>query len=86
MSAPNIWELRGSVTYVTGAHALKFGVGNSWGRQYLLERDIHSATSYRFNNGVPNQITMRASPVSRYDDLKSELGPLRAGQVDDRTA
>ena len=74
MSAPNIWELRGSVTYVTGAHAFKFGVGNSWGRQYLLERDIHSATSYRFNNGVPNQITMRASPVSRYDDLKSELG------------
>jgi len=74
MSAPNIWELRGSVTYVTGAHALKFGVGNSWGRQYLLERDIHSATSYRFNNGVPNLITMRASPVSRYDDLKSELG------------
>jgi hypothetical protein len=74
MSAPNIWELRGSVTYVTGAHAFKFGVGNSWGRQYLLERDINSATSYRFNNGVPNLITMRASPVSRYDDLKSELG------------
>jgi hypothetical protein len=74
MEAPNIWELRGSVTYVTGAHALKFGVADTWGRQYLLERDIHSATSYRFNNGVPNQITMRASPVSRYDDLKSELG------------
>ena len=74
MSAPNIWELRGSVTYVTGAHAFKFGVGNSWGRQYLLERDINSATSYRFNNGVPNLITMRASPVSRYDDLKAELG------------
>jgi len=74
MSAPNIWELRGSATYVTGAHALKFGVGNSWGRQYLLERDVNSATSYRFNNGIPNQITMRASPVSRYDDLQSELG------------
>jgi hypothetical protein len=74
MSAPNIWELRGSVTYVTGAHALKFGVSDTWGRQYLLERDIHSSTSYRFNNGVPNLITMRASPVSRYDDLKAELG------------
>jgi hypothetical protein len=74
MSAPNIWELRGSVTYVTGAHALKFGVGDTWGRQYLLERDINSSTSYRFNNGVPNQITMRASPVSRYDDLQAELG------------
>jgi hypothetical protein len=74
MSAPNIWELRGSVTYVTGAHALKFGVADTWGRQYLLERDINSSTSYRFNNGVPNLITMRASPVSRYDDLKAELG------------
>jgi hypothetical protein len=53
MSAPNIWEIARSVTYVTGAHALKFGIGDSWGRQYLLERDINSATSYRFNNGVP---------------------------------
>jgi hypothetical protein len=74
MSAPNIWEIRGSVTYVTGAHALKFGVGDTWGKQYLLERDIHSSTSYRFNNGVPNLITMRASPVSRYDKLDAELG------------
>jgi Carboxypeptidase regulatory-like domain len=74
MSAPNIWELRTSATYVTGAHALKVGFVNSWGRQELLERDIDSATSYRFNNGVPNQITMRASPVTRSDDLKAELG------------
>ena len=74
MDAPNIWELRASATYVTGSHALKVGFGDSWGRQYLLERDIHSATSYRFNNGVPNQITMRASPVNRYDDLQAELG------------
>jgi hypothetical protein len=74
MSAPNIWESRASVTYVTGAHALKFGFSNTWGTQYLLERDIHSSTSYRFNNGVPNQITMRASPVSRYDSLDAELG------------
>ena len=74
MSAPNIWETRASVTYVTGAHALKFGFGNTWGKQYLLERDIHSSTSYRFNNGIPNLITMRASPVSRYDQLDAELG------------
>jgi len=74
MSAPNIWELRGSVTYVTGAHAVKIGFGDSWGRQYLLERDVNSSTSYRFNNGVPNQITERASPVSRYDDLRAEMG------------
>ena len=65
MSAPEHLGTAGRrLTYVTGAHALKFGFGNSWGRQELLERDIDSATSYRFNNGVPNQITMRASPVT----------------------
>jgi hypothetical protein len=73
MSAPNIWQFKTSATYVTGSHAVKVGFDDSWGRQYLLERDINSSVSYRFNNGIPNQITERASPVSRYDDLKAEL-------------
>ena len=74
MDAPFIWESTASLSYVTGAHAFKVGFRNSWGRQELLERDINSATSYRFNNGVPNQITMRASPVTRTDELNAELG------------
>ena len=74
MDAPFIWEATGSLTYVTGAHAFKVGFRNSWGSQELLERDINSATSYRFNNGIPNQITMRASPVTRTDELNAELG------------
>ena len=74
MNAPNIWEARVSLTYVTGAHAFKVGFVDGWGRQELLERDITSSTSYRFNNGVPNQITMRASPVTRSDDMQAELG------------
>jgi hypothetical protein len=74
MEAPNIWETQVSATYVTGAHAFKVGFVDGWGAQNLLERDINSATSYRFNNGVPNQITERASPVTRTDDMKAELG------------
>ncbi|HKH74723.1 MAG TPA: carboxypeptidase regulatory-like domain-containing protein [Vicinamibacterales bacterium] len=74
MDAPFIWETTGSLSYVTGAHAFKVGFRNSWGIQELLERDIHSAISYRFNNGVPNLITMRASPVTRSDKLNAELG------------
>jgi hypothetical protein len=50
---------RASTSYVTGAHAMKFG--------YQQGHDIDSGTSfynhtrlnYRFNNGVPNQFTMR---------------------------
>ena len=71
MDAPYIWEATGSLNYVTGAHAFKIGFRNSWGTQELLERDINSATSYRFNNGVPNLITMRASPVTRSDKLNA---------------
>jgi hypothetical protein len=74
MNAPNIWEARASLSYVTGAHAFKVGFLNGWGEQELLERDIHSATSYRFNNGVPNLITMRASPITRRDSMDAELG------------
>jgi hypothetical protein len=74
MNAPNIWEARASVSYVTGTHALKFGFVDGWGAQDLLERDIDSATSYRFSGGIPNQITMRASPVTRTDDMRAELG------------
>jgi hypothetical protein len=74
MSAPNIWEARASISYVTGAHAIKIGFVNGWGVQELFERDIDSATQYRFNNGVPNQITMRASPVTRKDSMDAELG------------
>ena len=86
MSAPNIWELRASATYVTGAHAFKWGFGDSWGRQDLLERDINSSTSYRFNNGVPNLITERASPVSRDRRPACRVRHVRAGQMDAASA
>jgi hypothetical protein len=74
MDAPNIWEASASATYVTGAHAFKVGFLDGWGLQTLLERDIDSSTSYRFDNGVPNQITERATPVTGFDDMKAELG------------
>jgi hypothetical protein len=54
------WNLnwRGSASYITGAHAMKFG--------YQGGHDIDSGTNfynatrvnYRFNNGVPNRLTM----------------------------
>ena len=55
------------MSYVTGAHAFKVGFGNIWGDQTGNSYDIPSRISYRFNNGVPNQIserqtTFQASP------------------------
>jgi hypothetical protein len=70
------WSLyyRGAVSYVTGAHALKVGFNNGIGavgpnRTYALQ-----PISYRLNNGVPNQITLIASPFSSTVDIDSDLG------------
>jgi hypothetical protein len=61
-----------SVSYVTGAHSMKFG--------YLLN-DIHfditaqtnnTAMAFQVNNGVPNQLTMNGGPFSAKSQVKSD--------------
>jgi hypothetical protein len=65
----NMWETKVTVSYVTGAHAVKAGFSNLWGQNILDSYDIASATTYRFNNGVPNQIQQRTTTY----------GPLKGG-------
>jgi hypothetical protein len=53
---------RTSVSYVTGSHAIKVGVN---GGQMVDETSNFNASppyDFRFNNGVPNQITLHAVP------------------------
>ena len=71
---PNMLNAVASLSYVTGAHALKIGFEDLWGRRDLSQVDNESSLSYRFNNGVPNLITQRATPVQQSDILKGELG------------
>jgi Carboxypeptidase regulatory-like domain len=57
--------LRGSASYITGSHSFK--VGYTFGH---LTRDDHffdqaQPVSYRFNNGVPNLITLAATPYDQ---------------------
>ena len=64
---------RGAVSYITGAHAFKVGVGDVFG--HFNERDFdNNSASYRFNNGVPNQITMRAYPIDFQVDINHQFG------------
>ncbi len=68
-------ESKASLTYVTGSHAFKVGYSNYTGHQTASSSDIPSETSYRFLNGVPNQIQERGTI---YDGLtwhlNAELG------------
>jgi len=64
---------RASVSYITGAHAFKVGVGDIFGHFNELDFD-NNPVSYRFNNGMPNQITMRAYPVNFRVDINHQFG------------
>jgi hypothetical protein len=63
---------RAAMSYVTGTHAVKFGFNNTSG--HLDENNYTlNPVAYRFNNGVPNQITQRALNRS-ITNLDHDLG------------
>ena len=65
-----LWEAKASLSYVTGAHAFKVGFGNIWGYQLSNSFDVPTSTSYRLNNGIPNQIQERQM---EWDGIKGEI-------------
>ena len=56
-------HLRLSASYITGAHAYKAGFTHSHGYEARDTNDAGQPLTYRFNNGVPNQLTQRALPL-----------------------
>ena len=74
LSMPDIISTMASLSYVTGTHAFKIGVVDAWGSRYTSYNQNDAGLSYRFNNGIPNQITEYATPYSTVDTLKAELG------------
>jgi hypothetical protein len=55
------YNVRAVLSYITGAHAVKFGATHRNGWIDYATFDFQPL-SYRFNNGVPNQLTQRAQP------------------------
>jgi carboxypeptidase family protein len=56
---------RATASYITGAHAFKVGFNLGYPRQTQWIYNIDSPMSFRFNNGVPNQLTLVATPYLR---------------------
>jgi hypothetical protein len=69
---PN-YAWRAAATYVTGTHNLKVGVNGVNGflaqTQYKLNNQ-----SYRFNNGVPNRVTINGTPTFDKSTQDFDLG------------
>jgi hypothetical protein len=66
-------NLAGSVSYITGSHATKIGFTNRSGWVEFYSFD-YQPLSYRFNNGIPNQITQRALPTLYSNKINHDLG------------
>jgi hypothetical protein len=55
-----LWK--GSVSYVTGSHSVKVGYQRTFMTQDITWQTNNQNLTYRFNNGVPNQLTQSISP------------------------
>lgn len=65
----NNTNVKFSVAYVTGSHALKFGLQSIWGyheRPTWVLNDMY----YQFLNGAPRQLTEWSTPYNTIDKLK----------------
>ena len=65
---------RATMSYVTGAHTFKIGMSDAIGKKQNFIMNFDAPYFFRFNNGVPNQITMNATPFVQLANLDHDLG------------
>src|SRR5688572_26017630 len=61
---------RGSASYVTGAHSMKFGYQGAYHSYNPKTFTNDLFLQYRVNNGVPNQLTQSLQPFDRKDRVR----------------
>ena len=68
-----ILRYRATLSYITGAHSFKVGFNNAIGSSDYFNF-VHQPIAYRLNNGIPNQITLRARPFHNLWEMDADLG------------
>jgi hypothetical protein len=63
-----------SMSYVTGSHSFKVGFSDTWASTVSTTESNSRYMMYRFNLGVPNQLTMYGVPVRGESLVKGEVG------------
>ena len=76
--AQNTWNesvfWRAAASYITGAHAFKVGFNYGKGTDDQTLYAVDSPMSFRFNNDVPNRLTLRALPTRTITKLLADHG------------
>jgi hypothetical protein len=70
---PDRFAAMGSVSYITGAHNIKVGVQDSWGRYHRF-RSANGDLRANFQAGRAFQAVILNSPVRFEDDLHADVG------------
>jgi hypothetical protein len=63
-----------SMSYVTGSHAFKVGFSDYWSTTDTWNDSNDHHISFRFNNAVPNQVTMHGTPFDGVSKVLADLG------------
>jgi hypothetical protein len=73
-SLNGVTNVRAAFSYVTGSHTAKIGVDfKSAFRHHWTYLNNPMSVNYRFNNGVPNQITQYAAPFDARTENPTDL-------------
>ena len=73
-NASHNWNARLVASYVTGSHAAKFGINFLHASSYSTTELANNGLSYSLLNGLPRSVTLSATPTSRYDVGKANVG------------
>ena len=73
-SSQTINTLVTSMSYVTGSHSLKVGFSDTWANTVSTSDSNSSYMMFRFNNGIPNLVTLYGVPTRGESLVKGELG------------
>jgi hypothetical protein len=70
----NINTAVASVSFVTGSHSFKAGFSDTWASTTSSTTSNASNLYYRFNQGIPNLITMYGTPTTGASQVNGEYG------------
>jgi hypothetical protein len=74
-STQSIYTASGAASYVTGSHAFKMGVSDTWSHTRSSSQTNDFALLYRFRNGIPESLTMYAPAAGGLaTKVKGEIG------------
>jgi hypothetical protein len=73
-SSQTINTLVTSMSYVTGSHSLKVGFSDTWANTVSTSDSNSSYMMFRFNNGIPNLVTLYGVPTRGESLVKGEIG------------